>query len=184
MKFIYSLLILCSVLSSKTFAGESGAVAQTRECSSYTSFPSEVGFSCRTSKGIEFKRISVNGQLSWRDMGEGGLIWHGYGYANVDNSVVRARLFCEQEQGTQRLPTGYPPRLNGRYGFANQNSEFVVAESHGIREVLRDMNNRNLFSSSVTPRWGDPFVFNGYSGEIMSESNPGRDYAFWCVSNP
>jgi hypothetical protein len=48
------------------------------------------------------------------------------------------------------------------------------------------MNNLNLYSSSITPKWGDTFIFNGYSGEIGRESNidPMRDYAFWCVSNP
>ena len=37
---------------------------------------------------------------------------------------------------TWRLPSGYPRSLNGKNGFPNQDSDFVILEDDGIRQVV------------------------------------------------
>jgi len=61
-----------------------------------------------------------------------------------------------------RLPSGYPRKLNGKNGFPNRDSDFVVLEDDGIRQVISGLANK-WFVSSSDP--GDGFSF-GYDGEF------------------
>ena len=61
-----------------------------------------------------------------------------------------------------RLPSGYPRRLNGKSGFPNRDSDFVVLEDDGIRQVISGLANK-WFVSSSDP--GDGFSY-GYDGEF------------------
>jgi hypothetical protein len=61
-----------------------------------------------------------------------------------------------------RLPSGYPRRLNGKQGFPNRDSDFVVLEDDGIRQVIPGLANK-WFVSSSDP--GDGFAY-GYDGEF------------------
>jgi hypothetical protein len=61
-----------------------------------------------------------------------------------------------------RLPSGYPRRLNGKHGFPNSDSDFVVLEDDGIRQVIAGLANK-WFVSSSDP--GDGFSF-GYDGDF------------------
>ena len=61
-----------------------------------------------------------------------------------------------------RLPSGYPHRLNGKNGFPNRDSDFVVLEDDGIRQVISGLANKWFISSSDP---GDGFSY-GYDGEF------------------
>jgi hypothetical protein len=61
-----------------------------------------------------------------------------------------------------RLPSGYPRRLNGKNGFPNRDSDFVVLENDGVRQVISGLANK-WFVSSSDP--GDGFSY-GYDGEF------------------
>lgn len=61
-----------------------------------------------------------------------------------------------------RLPSGYPRKLNGKAGFPDRDSDFVVLEDDGIRQVISGLANK-WFVSSSDP--GDGFSY-GYDGEF------------------
>ena len=61
-----------------------------------------------------------------------------------------------------RLPSGYPRRLNGKNGFPDHDSDFVVLEDDGVRQVISGLANK-WFVSSSDP--GDGFSF-GYDGDF------------------
>ena len=61
-----------------------------------------------------------------------------------------------------RLPSGYPRELNGKNGFPKRDSDFVVLEDNGIRQVISGLANK-WFVSSSDP--GDGFSY-GYDGEF------------------
>jgi hypothetical protein len=63
---------------------------------------------------------------------------------------------------TWRLPSGYPRSLNGKNGFPNHDSDFVVLEDDGIREVIAGLANKYFISSSEAP----DFFSYGYDGEF------------------
>jgi len=63
---------------------------------------------------------------------------------------------------TWRLPSGYPRRLNGKNGLPNRDSDFVVLEDDGIRQVIFGLANK-WFVSWSDP--GDGFSY-GYDGEF------------------
>ena len=47
-----------------------------------------------------------------------------------------------------RLPSGYPRSLNGKDGFPNHDSDFVVLEAYGIRQVIPGISSKYFVSSS------------------------------------
>lgn len=63
---------------------------------------------------------------------------------------------------TWRLPSGYPRSLNGKNGSPNHDSDFVVLEDDGIREVIAGLANKYFISSSEAP----DFFSYGYDGEF------------------
>src|SRR5262245_8082108 len=66
---------------------------------------------------------------------------------------------------TWRLPTGYPRSLNGKNGFPNHDSDFVILEDDGIRQVIPGLGNKYLVSSSEAGKSGD-FMSYGFDGEF------------------
>ena len=126
-----------------------------------------LGTVCKTSAQISFKREADG----WRDLGLNGKLWLDGIKTNV--TQYDAVSFCANQN--KDLPSGYHRELNGKNGFPNQDSDFVVADSHGIREVFKDMGGRRFWSASVFP--GSPdyaFVFS-YGGDVVSGY---RDYYF------
>jgi hypothetical protein len=61
-----------------------------------------------------------------------------------------------------RMPSGYPRKLNGKNGFPNRDSDFVILEDDGIRQVITGLANK-WFVSSSDP--GDGFSY-GYDGDV------------------
>jgi len=61
-----------------------------------------------------------------------------------------------------RLPSGYPRSMNGKNGFPNHDSDFVVLDDDGLREVISGLANKYFISSSDAP----DFFSYGYDGEF------------------
>ena len=66
---------------------------------------------------------------------------------------------------TWRLPSGYPRSLNGKNGFPNHDSDFVILEDDGIRQVVSGVANKYFVSSSDAGKSGD-FLSYGFDGEF------------------
>ena len=135
-----------------------------------------LGTVCKTSAQISFKREADG----WRDLGLNGKLW-------LDTIKTRvayddAKSFCANQN--KDLPSGYPQSRNGKNGFPIHDSDFVVAENHGIREVFKDMKGRWFWSASGLPDGtGYAFVFDGNSGDggFDSRGNRSDDNAARCV---
>lgn len=86
-------------------------------------------------------------------------------------SAVSQKLCTSPEYSSQRgnlttvawrLPSGYPRKLNGKHGFPDRDSDFVLLEDDGIRQVISGLANK-WFVSSSDP--GDGFSY-GYDGDV------------------
>src|SRR5215470_18018696 len=66
---------------------------------------------------------------------------------------------------TWRLPSGYPRSLNGKNGFPNHDSEFVILEDDGIRQVISGLSSKYFVSSSEAGKRED-FMSYGFDGEF------------------
>ncbi len=121
-----------------------------QSCLSIDLKQSEVGESCLTSQGIEFKRVSINGKLGLQDMGAKGLVWFDEITSNVNQ--YDAEKVCKENKG-QTLPTS---------------SDFQTAEDHGFREAFSaDMDAKYFWSSTVQSDDGDvAYILDGSSGYI------------------
>jgi hypothetical protein len=64
-----------------------------------------------------------------------------------------------------RLPSGHPRSLNGKSGFPNRDSDFVVLEEDGIREVISGLAGKYFISSSEL-EGGASYSSYGYDGEF------------------
>ena len=90
---------------------------------------------------------------------------HSHGSATKDK-LCNAPDYANQRghlaSVTWRLPSGYPRKLNGKSGFPNRDSDFVILEDDGIRQVISGLANK-WFVSSSDP--GDGFSY-GYDGDF------------------
>src|SRR5215831_551373 len=66
---------------------------------------------------------------------------------------------------TWRLPSGYPRSLNGKNGFPNHDSDFVILESDGIRQVIPGLSSKYFVSSSEAGKPAD-YISYGFDGEF------------------
>jgi hypothetical protein len=64
-----------------------------------------------------------------------------------------------------RLPSGYPRSLNGKNGFPNHDSDFVVLEDDGIRQVIPGISTKYFVSSSEAGKPAD-YISYGFDGEF------------------
>jgi hypothetical protein len=104
----------------------------------------------------------------------------------VKNNLCNSPEYSNQRGNltslTWRLPSGYPRRLNGKSGFPNQDSDFVVLEDDGIREVVSGLSSKYFVSSSESESEG--FTSYGYDGEfggIDSGCNGNGNVSLRCV---
>ena len=137
----FTLLLTLTILTS------SGAFAETNNCNSIKQ-ESPGGTRCHTSKGFEFIRVP----FGWEDQ-TSGKTW--YNEVIKDISQYGAKKFCSDIRGLA-LPS---------------KSDFELAESHGIREVLKDMNedcpHRAFWSSTIYSNNSNyAYLFNGCLGSI------------------
>jgi hypothetical protein len=63
-----------------------------------------------------------------------------------------------------RLPSAYPRSLNGKKGFPNHDSDFVILEDDGIREVISGLAGKWFVSSSEPDRAA--YASYGFDGEF------------------
>ena len=66
---------------------------------------------------------------------------------------------------TWRLPSGYPRSLNGKNGFPSHNSDFVILEDDGIRQVISGLSSKYFVSSPEAGKRED-FMSYGFDGEF------------------
>src|SRR5262249_18413373 len=66
---------------------------------------------------------------------------------------------------TWRLPSGYPRSLNGKNGFPNHDSDFVILEDDGIRQVIPGISSKYFVSSSEAGKPAD-YISYGFDGEF------------------
>jgi|GEM_PF-3404820 hypothetical protein len=83
---------------------------------------------------------------------------------------------------TWRLPSGYPRSLNGKNGFPNHDSDFVILEDDGIREVVSGLANKWFVSSSEAASGGFSYGFDGEFGGIDSGCDGNGNVSLRCVA--
>jgi hypothetical protein len=85
---------------------------------------------------------------------------------------------------TWRLPSGYPRNLNGKNGFPNQDSDFVILEDDGIRQVISGMASKYFISSSEAGKISDymSYGFDGEFGGIDAGCNGNGMASLRCVA--
>jgi hypothetical protein len=66
---------------------------------------------------------------------------------------------------TWRLPSGYPRSVNGKNGFPNHDSDFVILEDDGIRQVIAGISSKYFVSSSEAGKPAD-YISYGFDGEF------------------
>jgi len=64
-----------------------------------------------------------------------------------------------------RLPSGYPRSLNGKNGFPNHDSDFVILEDDGIRQAIPGISSKYFVSSSEAGKPAD-YISYGFDGEF------------------
>ena len=64
-----------------------------------------------------------------------------------------------------RLPSGYPRSLNGKNGFPNHDSDFVILEDDGVRQVIPGISTKYFVSSSEAGKTAD-YISYGFDGEF------------------
>lgn len=64
-----------------------------------------------------------------------------------------------------RLPSGYPRTVNGKNGFPNHDSDFVILEDDGIRQVIPGISSKYFVSSSEAGKPAD-YISYGFDGEF------------------
>ena len=140
-------------------------------CSLMPQHLAPVGAKCITTKSQIFTKVVDSlGQVGWQDSGPNGKIWAELMVSNLDGD--HAADYCLSfEQET--LPT---------------QSDFEVAETHGIRELFKDMAKKFFWSS--TPVYNCPecrYEFSGVEGKSsyfdMKDHHYDYDSARCLISN-
>jgi len=83
---------------------------------------------------------------------------------------------------TWRLPSGYPRSLNGKKGFPNHDSDFVILEDDGIRQVVSGLANKWFVSSSESASGGFSYGFDGEFGGLDSGCSGNGMASLRCVA--
>ena len=127
---------------------------------------SATGTRCITSKGFYFSRV----QDGWIDE-QSKIIWFDLEKNKI--TQYRALNFCKNNG--LALPSGYDEALNGLFDFPDHDSDFVSAEKHGIREVLKDLSSGWFWSSSTKSEDSFyAFYFRGHYGRVEENIINGR----------
>lgn len=79
-----------------------------------------------------------------------------------------------------RLPSGYPRGANGKNGFPDRDSDFVVLEEDGIRQVISGLANK-WFVSSSDPGDGSSYGYDGDFGGLDTGCDGNGNVSVRCV---
>ena len=86
---------------------------------------------------------------------------------------------------TWRMPSGYPRALNGKNGFPDRDSDFVVLEQDGIREVVPGLANKVFMSSSEssdpTEDGAGAYSYDGDFGGLDTSCGFNGNISLRCV---
>lgn len=84
---------------------------------------------------------------------------------------------------TWRMPSGYPRALNGKNGFPTSDSDFVVLEDDGIREVVPGLANKVFMSSSepAPPNNDGAYGYDGDFGGLDTSCGYNGNASLRCV---
>jgi hypothetical protein len=130
-----SLFFFCIILG--TFSQASPVEQEVKNCKDVGQYI-HVDISCKTSTGIVWTRVP----LGWKDTVTG------YTWKNDQVIGLLEDVLFIFGNDNCRLPTGWSESQNGKNGFPDHDSDWVTAEKHGIREVLKNMNNKWFWSRS------------------------------------
>jgi hypothetical protein len=86
---------------------------------------------------------------------------------------------------TWRMPSGYPRALNGKNGFPNRDSDFVILEDDGMREVVPGLANKVFTSSSEssdpTEDGAGAYAYDGDFGGLDTSCDFNGNTSLRCV---
>lgn len=108
---------------------------------------------------------------------------------HAQRSAVSQKLCTSPEYANQRgnltsvawrIPSGYPHALNGKNGFPNRDSDFVVLENDGVRQVISGLANK-WFVSLSDPGDGYPFGYDGDLGGLDGGCDGNGNVSLRCV---
>lgn len=111
-----------------------------RDCASAAQ-NSQLGTRCQTSTGAVFVRVDYG----WKDTETKGKVWYDDMAKNLNQ--YSSKKLCSDKG--QALPS---------------KEDFQIAESHGFREILKDMKNRWFWSSSIYPYY-TAFAYGFYGSD-------------------
>ncbi len=164
-------------------------------CDPHTVAKANPGYTCvvKTKNGPVSWRVEAVTQESRpfrvvKDLKSGLYVSDDLGKHSQD-AAVKAKLCTSPEYSNQRgqlssvawrLPSGYPRSQNGKTGFPNKDSDFVVLEDDGIREVISGLANK-YFVSSSDPGTGFPFGYDGEFGGIDTGCSGNGNVSLRCV---
>ena len=171
---LWSIGVCCLLAPSFAFSGAPAA------CDPRTVEKADPGYTCvvKTKSGPVSWRVEAVAQGSRqfrlvKDL-KNGL------YASDDlgkhshESAVKEKLCNSPDYSNQRgnlssvawrIPSGYPRSMNGKNGFPNHDSDFVVLEDDGIRDVISGLASK-WFTSSSEVDGGASYSSWGYDGEF------------------
>jgi hypothetical protein len=164
-----------------SMACSSGYAKGAEACDPQAVAKAETGYSCvvQTKSGPVSWRVEAvsTGSSKFRvikdlksglyvsdDMGK-----HPYESA-VNQNLCQSPAYSNQKGNltsvTWRLPSGYPRALNGKNKFPNRDSDFVLLDDDGIREVVPGLANKWFLSSSETGSASAMTSAYGYDGDF------------------
>ncbi|MEN0059354.1 MAG: hypothetical protein AAGB31_11015 [Bdellovibrio sp.] len=173
--------------ASTQIAGISNSNSQIKDCSAFTEFQSEpVGSECfvRFENGIIRGHFKISEYVTKNGQTNKGLEVVGTGLI-FENTIARnlsyraAAQLCWKKG--LKLPTGYPKYRNGEWDYPNRDSDFALAENHGLREAFGTKMKYRFFwsSSGVDPDRVNSFVYSGNDGDLYYFYN---GHAWWHYS--
>jgi hypothetical protein len=164
-----------------SMACSSGYAKGSEPCDLQAVAKADTGYSCvvQTRNGPVSWRVEVvsSGTSKFRvikDLKSGLYVSDDFGKhpyeSAVSQNLCQSSAYSNQRGNltavTWRMPSGYPRALNGKNGFPNHDSDFVVLEDDGIREVVPGLANKWFLSSSETGSASAMTAAYGYDGDF------------------
>src|SRR5215472_12730668 len=187
---------LCSVATGCLLSASLAFADAPEACDPQTVAKAGAGYACvvKTKNGPVSWRVEAvsQGSRSFRVVKDlkSGLYVSGDLGKHSQESAVQHKLCNSPDYSNQRgnltsvawrLPSGYPRSLNGKNGFPNRDSDFVVLEEDGIREVVSGLANKWFVSSSEAESGGFSYGYDGEFGGIDFGCNGNGNVSLRCV---